>query len=116
MPNEQVAGGSHDVVYVATEGNTVYALDATTGAVLVQRNLGPPVPMPLGCTNNGPNVGINSTPVIDLRRQRLYLIAYVSGAAPQYQLHALNLQTLADAVSPITVHPSRVIRISPAWT
>lgn len=103
VPGEQVAGGLHDVVYVATEGNTVYALDAASGAVLVQRNLGPPVPMPLGCTNNGPNVGINGTPVIDLRRQRLYVIAYVSGAAPQYQLHALNLQTLADAVPPITV-------------
>ena len=78
VPNEHVAGGLHDVVYVATEGNTVYALDAASGAVLVQRNLGPPVPMPLGCTNNGPNVGINSTPVIDLRRARLYVIADVS--------------------------------------
>ncbi len=58
--------GLHDVVYVATEGNTIYAVDAKTGAVLLKPNFGTPVAMPLGCDNNGPNVGINSTPVIDL--------------------------------------------------
>jgi hypothetical protein len=57
--------GPHDVVYVATEHNTVYAIDVHSGIVLLSRNLGSPVPLPLGCTNNGPNVGINSTPVID---------------------------------------------------
>ena len=37
--------GTHDVLYVATENNTVYALDATTGAILLVRNdFGPPVP------------------------------------------------------------------------
>src|SRR5215471_1134632 len=58
--------GKHDVVYVATEGNTVYAIDAHTGRVLLKPNFGRPVPSPLGCNNNGPNVGIDSTPVIDL--------------------------------------------------
>jgi hypothetical protein len=56
--------GKHDVVYVATEGNTIYAVDVHTGTVLLSPNFGKPVPMPLGCNNNGPNVGINSTPVI----------------------------------------------------
>ena len=65
MPAQQIAGGVHDVVYVVSESNTVYAIDADTGAVLVERNLGPPVPTPLGCGNNGPNVGITSTPVIE---------------------------------------------------
>jgi hypothetical protein len=58
--------GVHDVVYVATEGNTIYAIDAEAGTVLLKPNFGRPVPLPIGCTNNGPNVGINSTPVIDL--------------------------------------------------
>ena len=56
--------------------------------------------------NDGPNVGINSTPVVDTGRGWLYVIAYVNGASPQYQLHALNLLTLADAVPPVTVTAS----------
>jgi hypothetical protein len=54
--------GAHDVVDVATEHNTVYAIDVHSGTVLLSRNLGPPVPLPLGCMNSGPNVGVNSTP------------------------------------------------------
>ena len=49
-------GATYQVVYVATEGNTVYAIRASDGTVLLSRNLGTPVSMPLTCTNNGPNV------------------------------------------------------------
>jgi outer membrane protein assembly factor BamB len=107
MPAQQIAGGVHDVVYVVSESNTVYAIDADTGSVLVERNLGPPVPTPLGCGNNGPNVGITSTPVIEPSRGRLIVMAYVNGLTPSYQLHALSLTTLADEVSPVTVAASQ---------
>jgi outer membrane protein assembly factor BamB len=103
VPSETIAGAVHDVLYVVTENNTVYALDAASGQVLLTRNLGAPVPTPLGCSNNGPNVGITSTPVIDLTRNRMYVMAYVNGTTPQYQLHSLNLTTLADAFVPVTV-------------
>jgi hypothetical protein len=103
VPAQSIAGGVHDVLYVVTENNTVYGLDAHSGAVLVSRNLGPPVPTPLGCGNNGPNVGITSTPVIDIARHRIIVMAYVNGMPPQYQLHAMDLITLADDVAPVTV-------------
>jgi hypothetical protein len=103
VPAQSIAGGLHDVLYVVTENNTVYGLDARSGAVLVSRNLGPPVPTPLGCGNNGPDVGITSTPVIDVARHRIIVMAYVNGMPPQYQLHALDLVTLADDVAPVTV-------------
>jgi PQQ enzyme repeat len=109
VQGETIAGGVHDVLYVVTENNSVYALDANSGQVLVQRNLGSPVPTPLGCGNNGPNVGITSTPVIDLSRHRMYIIAYLNGSPPQYQLHALNLTTLADAKPPVTVAASHTL-------
>jgi hypothetical protein len=116
VPGEVIAGGVHNVVYVVTENNSVYGLDAATGAVLVQRNLGPPVPTPLGCSNNGPNVGITSTPVIDTSRHRLYVMAYVKGSSPQYELHALNLLTLADAVPPVTVAATHTLTDGSVFT
>src|SRR5271165_6339152 len=46
--------GTHDVVYVVTENDTVYAIDANAGTVLLKQHLGTPVSNPLGCNNNGP--------------------------------------------------------------
>src|ERR1019366_5818832 len=110
VPGMTIAGGTHDVVYVATENNTVYAIDASSGAILLQRNLGTPVPTPLGCTNNSQNGWINSTPVIDPAAKTLYVIAYVNGSPPTYQLHALNLSTLAEQPnSPRTVAASHTL-------
>jgi outer membrane protein assembly factor BamB len=109
VPAQQIAGGVHDVLYVVTENNSVYALDANSGAILVQRNLGAPVHTPLGCGNNGPNVGITSTPVIDLASHEMFLISYTNGATPSYQLHALNLITLADAIAPVTVAATQTL-------
>lgn len=116
MPAQHIAGGVHDVVYVVSEGNTVYAIDADTGAVLIERNLGPPVPTPLGCGNNGPNVGITSTPVIEPVRGRLIVMSYVNGMPPSYQLHALNLTTLADEVAPVTVAASQTLTDGSTFT
>lgn len=96
-----------DVVYVATENNSIYAIDAATGDVLLQRNLG----IPVGgvtqeyCGNNGRNVGINSTPVIDPVNNVMYVIAFTY-EAPNfvYKLHELYLNTLNDVPgSPVVV-------------
>ena len=103
VPGSQIANGglpADDVVYVATESNTVYAIDASTGAILLSRNFGTPVPGPLGCNENGPNVGITGTPVIDLSSQTLFVIAYVNTSpAPTYYLHAVDLGTLVDKIN-----------------
>jgi outer membrane protein assembly factor BamB len=109
VPGETIAGGTHDVVYVVTENNSVYAIDANSGAILLQRNLGPPVPTPLGCGNSGTNVGINGTPVIDLTLGEIFVIAYLNGPSPSYELHALNLTTLADQVPPVTVAATQTL-------
>src|SRR5262249_7054173 len=50
-----IAGVTHDILYVVTENNTVYALDAGTGATLATQNFGAPVPqklLPGHCTSN----------------------------------------------------------------
>src|ERR1035438_8153158 len=102
--------GTHDVTYVATEGNTVYAIDVHSGTVLLSPNFGMPVSYPLGCSNNGPNVGINSTPAIDLSSNTLYVMIYTQDpSGPTYRLHALDLGSLTDKVSPQVVAASHTL-------
>jgi hypothetical protein len=35
VPGVTIAGGRHNVLYVVTENNTIYALDAASGAILL---------------------------------------------------------------------------------
>ncbi len=101
------SAGKHDVVYVATESNTIYAIDASSGTVLFDQSLGTPVATPLGCNNNGPNVGITGTPVIDLAANVMYVVAYtLESGMPTYRIHELNLSDLTDAVPPVVVAAS----------
>ena len=111
MPHVKITAGSstgeHEVVYVATEGNSVYAIDAKNGNVLLSPNFGPPVPTPLGCGNNGPNVGIDGTPVIDHESKTMYVVVYTLEAGnPAYRLHALDLGNLTDKTPPVLVTAS----------
>jgi hypothetical protein len=111
VPNQPINGqGTHNVVYVATESNSVYAIDATSGQVLLSTNFGSPVPyylLPGGCNNNGPNIGINSTPVIDPSSGTMYVITYTLENGNQtFRIHALNLSTLADEVPSVVVTAS----------
>jgi hypothetical protein len=117
VPDERIVGGpspgEHDVVYVATEGNTIYAIDASSGAVLLNPNFGTPVPesaLPGGCNNNGPNVGIDGTPVIDRATNTMYVIIYTyGGAVPIYRIHALDLSTLSDRIPAVVVAGSHTL-------
>jgi hypothetical protein len=107
---ETINGSQHNVLYVATESNSVYAIDAQSGQILLQTNLGAPVPyydLPGGCNNNGPNVGIDSTPVIDATAGLLYVIAFTwENNAAVYRIHALSLITLSDSVTPVVISAS----------
>jgi len=111
VPGVNITAGSsqgiHDVVYVVTENNTVYAIDTHSFAVLLSVNLGVPVPKPLNCVNNGPNVGINSTPVIDRPAKTMYVIAYTNDTSgPAYRIHALDLGNLTDKVPAVVITAS----------
>jgi Abnormal spindle-like microcephaly-assoc'd, ASPM-SPD-2-Hydin len=101
--------GTHNVVYVATEHDSVYALDADglvadplwktsfiDPAAGVTTIPGSDVNMD-GCEAIGPEVGITSTPVIDNVHGILYVLVRTkeSGAFVQ-RLHALNITTGAE--------------------
>jgi hypothetical protein len=90
--------GTHDVVYVATEHDTVYAFDAANGAVLWQRSLlgtGETTSDTRSCGQVVPEIGITSTPVIDRSRGTngvIYVVAMSKNASGAYfqRLHALD--------------------------
>jgi hypothetical protein len=79
VPNLDISGQRHNVLFVATMGNTVYAFDADDPAQsqpLWSRNLGIPAP---GDSWIGPvHHGILGTPFIDVATGTLYVVALVS--------------------------------------
>lgn len=65
-------------VFVATENNSVYALDAQTGSIVWHTNLGPGSPTgnhELPCGNIFPVTGITGTPAIDASTGTLYVVS-----------------------------------------
>ena len=64
------------MVFVATENDTVYALNADSGEVVWRTHLGDPVPRSaLPCGNINPT-GITGTPVIDPASKTIYAVAF----------------------------------------
>jgi hypothetical protein len=114
IPNQTISGqGVHTVVYVVTGNDTLYAIDGVTGSILLSRNFGTPVPrsaLPGGCNNNGPTIGITSTPAIDTATGTMYLIAdtYENNAAV-FRVHALSLSTLQDTITPVIITASATL-------
>ena len=83
---------SGDHVFVATENDTVYALNASDGAVAWSTHLGTPVPSSsLPCGDISPTVGITGTPVIDETRGEIFVVddELVSGR-PAHELSGLD--------------------------
>ena len=76
-------------VFVATENDSVYAINATTGSLLWRTHFGSPVPgASLPCGNINPS-GITGTPVIDIAAGTLYAVAFLAPA--QHVLFGLNV-------------------------
>jgi hypothetical protein len=112
VSNLKIGGTSHNVVYVATEHDSVYAYDADTFAQLWKVSMlgsGESTSEPVnGCGQVSPEIGITSTPVIDLNagpNGTIFLVAMSkSGTTYIQRLHALDLTSGADlAGSPITI-------------
>jgi hypothetical protein len=95
------AGTTHDVVYVATENNTIYAIEPATGTVLFSRHFANPDANAQSCGDNPPHLGITGTPVIDSATNTLYVITYEwpNWYTAEYHLRALDLGTLNDKVN-----------------
>ena len=89
-----IEGGPNGPMVIAvTESNNVYALNATTGTVIWQRNdIGPPVTSGLPCGNINP-AGITGTPVVDLTSRSLFFDALIDGTTKKHFIYSLNVDT-----------------------
>src|SRR5262245_50362279 len=85
-------GPSGPMVIAVTESNNVYALNAVTGNVIWQRNVGPAVTSGLPCGNINP-VGITGTPVVDLASRALFFDALIDGTTKKHFIYSLNVDT-----------------------
>ena len=98
-----IGGGLHNVVYVATVNNTLYAYDGDNGKLYWQRNftapgLRPPTNTDMTGACGGSysdfsgNIGIVGTPVIDAAKQTIYFVARsVTGSGFMQYLHAVDI-------------------------
>jgi len=111
VSNLAIAGGTHNVVFVASMRNTIYAVDADTGAALWTQNFGTPItPENVEDDQNiswSTGLGILGTPVIDPSTDIMYFVS-----AYQYQLngnteYADNLNAIEIATG-LPVHGSPV--------
>jgi glucose dehydrogenase len=103
-----VGGAPHNVIFIATEHGSVYAVDASTYAQLWKVSLVPAGHSPSdnrSCTQITPEIGITSTPTID-RSAGAHGVMYVvamskdSGSSYHQVLHALDITTGADVTTP----------------
>jgi hypothetical protein len=120
VPNVSIPGqGTHNVVYVATENDSVYAFDAdAAGSPLWHTSFIDPangitaVPstdIGGGCIDLTPIIGISATPVIDPNTGTLYVVSKVKLGPGSYQqqLHALDITSgLEMPNSPVTIAAS----------
>ena len=106
--------GTFNVAFVATEHGSVYALDADAATPLWRQSfINPGAGLTSRTTNPSledivPEVSITSTPVIDAVSGTLYVVAETiqSGAPAYYYLHALDITTGADKVTPARIQAS----------
>jgi hypothetical protein len=95
VPQLGIGGANHNVVFAATENNTVYAFDAdgVQDSPLWSKNLGAPSPRD-DIEGISPMIGITSTPVIDITTGTIYVVTTTT-SGPFY-LHALDITSGAE--------------------
>lgn len=119
--NVSIGDGSHNVVFIATVNNTVYAYDGDDGTLYWQKSFTAPgmrpptnVDMTGACsgsyTDFSGHIGIVGTPVIDATTGTMYFVARSTTSSNFVQyLHAVNIVDGSERPG----SPTKIIAISP---
>jgi hypothetical protein len=120
LPGLTIGGTAHNVLFIATEHDQVYAFDVNSGQQLWRTNflatsgfryvISSVSSGDVGCGDLVPEIGITGTPVIDTATGTMYLVAKtkvydsLAHTTTFYQtLHALDIKTGLDKVAPLPV-------------
>jgi hypothetical protein len=117
VPNLTINGAAHNVVFVATEHDSVYAFDADsntginasplwqTSFIDPAKGINTVSSSTVGCGDITPEIGVTSTPVIDPSNNTLFVIAKTDeNGRIFHRLHALNILTGAEQPgSPVAI-------------
>jgi Bacterial Ig-like domain (group 2) len=112
ISNVTVNGSSHNVLYAATERDSVYAFDADnygSGAPLWKVSLLKAGETPQVSVVIKPTKGVTSTPVIDLASNTMYVVSEQTpkGHNSTFRLNALDITTGAQKFGgPVTIQAS----------
>lgn len=105
LPNVTIGGTLHNVVYVATEHDSVYAFDADSSLPALwhvsfinpSKGITTLSSNDVGCSDLVPEIGITGTPAIDANSGTLYVVANTKQNGKFFQrLHALDITTGAE--------------------
>lgn len=109
---QNIAGGTHNVLYIVTQHGSLFAIDADTGAILWQKSFINPAagintvsPSDVSCTDILPESSITSTPVIDPSSGTLYLLVKTNENGQFFhRLHAIGVASGAEKFGgPVTI-------------
>ncbi|HEY0757160.1 MAG TPA: hypothetical protein VGD98_24615 [Ktedonobacteraceae bacterium] len=109
VPDLTIQDQTHNVVFVATEHDSVYAFDANAqdpGQGLIWHtsfllnDALTPTNRDVSCNDTIPEMGITGTPVIDARTETMYVVAFTrENGQFLYRLHALDITSGQDKAS-----------------
>ena len=106
LPALTVNGAAHDVLFVATQNNTMYALDAADGSELWHSSLGMAVPRTMQQCGNISTIGVVSTGVIDAATNTLYAVSFTRDSGLHFKLNALDATTgMQRSGYPVNIAP-----------
>ena len=112
---ENVGGATHNVVFVGTANDSLYAFDADSGSVLWHRSLGTAVPQSFyNKTDFSPSLGIMGSPAYDRSRHSLYVLAatLVTTNGKQHilqTLHQISVSDGKDIHAPVSIAGSTTL-------
>ena len=115
VANLSIGGGTHNVLFVVTMHDSIYAIDADNPGCVTYWHVSFISPSAgtgittissanAGCNDTLVEYGITGTPVIDPSSQTIYLVTATTDNGTNFQrLHALDIRTGADKATPAVI-------------